>query len=150
MIMEQYRAGCGREMRLTHGLPSPIIFGRNDVAIYATGRCYVPPRIGNEEEVLDVPRALQRQGYSGAPAPKKSDKAFPDGADFRLEIPSVEGPRVLAAVLAQADRYGLAVNRVSQGSGGMLLEESELRESGADGERGGPRSLALHGPPCRF
>lgn len=150
MIMEQYRAGCGREMRLTHGRPSPIIFGRNDVAIYATGRCYVPPRIGNEEEVLDVPRTLQRQGYSGAPAPTKSDNAFPDGADFRLEIPSVEGPRVLAAVLAQADRHGLTVNRVSQGSGGMLLEESELREMARMGSEAGLEVSLFTGPRAGF
>lgn len=60
--------------------------------------------------------------------PPASSVKFPDGADFRLEIPSVEGPKVLAAVVKEAVHYGLTVNRVSQGSGAMLHTEAELRE----------------------
>lgn len=60
--------------------------------------------------------------------PPASSAKFPDGADFRLEIPSVEGPKVLAAVIKEAALYGLTVNRVSQGSGAMLHTEAELRE----------------------
>ena len=52
--------------------------------------------------------------------------AFPDGAHFRIEIPSVEGPRVLEEVVAAAESEGIVVNRISQGSGAMLLRESEL------------------------
>jgi hypothetical protein len=55
-------------------------------------------------------------------------RTFPDGADFRIEIPSVEGPRVLETVIAAAADEGIVVNRVSQGSGAMLLREEELRE----------------------
>jgi hypothetical protein len=53
-------------------------------------------------------------------------RAFQDGAHFRIEIPSVEGPRVLEEVVAAAEAEGVVVNRVSQGSGAMLLRESEL------------------------
>lgn len=60
--------------------------------------------------------------------PTRSDLRFPDGADFRIEIPSVEGPKVLIAVLDEAKKRGVTVNRVSQGSGAMLQTESELRE----------------------
>jgi hypothetical protein len=62
-------------------------------------------------------------------------RAFPDGAHFRIEIPSVEGPRVLEEVVAAAEAESVVVNRVSQGSGAMLLRESELcamAEIGAD------------------
>ncbi|MHB8468295.1 MAG: hypothetical protein ACYDCH_00860 [Gaiellaceae bacterium] len=52
--------------------------------------------------------------------------AFPDGADFRIEIPSVEGPSVLEEVVTAAEAEGIVVNRVSQGSGAMLLRETEL------------------------
>ncbi|HEY3506275.1 MAG TPA: U32 family peptidase [Actinocatenispora sp.] len=55
-----------------------------------------------------------------------SPKRFPDGAQYRVEIPSVEGPEVLAAVLAEADRRGVLVHRVSQGSGTMLLTDAEV------------------------
>jgi hypothetical protein len=58
-------------------------------------------------------------------------RTFPDGADFRIEIPSVEGPEVLEAVIAAAADEGIVVNRVSQGSGAMLLREDELRAMAA-------------------
>ena len=46
-----------------------------------------------------------------------SEKRFPDGAQYRVEIPSVEGPRVLEAVIEEADRREVQIHRVSQGSG---------------------------------
>lgn len=60
--------------------------------------------------------------------PPPSSVRFPDGAHFRIEIPSVEGPKVLAAVIKEAEHRGLTVNRVSQGSGAMLHTEAELCE----------------------
>ncbi|MGH2630058.1 MAG: U32 family peptidase [Actinomycetota bacterium] len=53
---------------------------------------------------------------------------FPDGAAFRIEIPSTEGPRCLEAVLDEAARRDVPVHRVSQGSGGFLLTDAELDE----------------------
>jgi hypothetical protein len=57
-----------------------------------------------------------------------SSKRFPDGAQYRLEIPSVEGPRAMAAVLEEAEARKVRVHRISQGSGIMLLTDSEIRE----------------------
>jgi hypothetical protein len=57
-----------------------------------------------------------------------STKRFPDGASFRFEIPSTEGPRCLEAVLEEAERRDVPVHRVSQGSGGFLLTDDELDE----------------------
>jgi hypothetical protein len=53
---------------------------------------------------------------------------FPDGAQYRIEIPSVEGPRVLQAVLTEAEELNVPVHRVSQGSGIMLLTDAEIRQ----------------------
>lgn len=55
-----------------------------------------------------------------------STKRFADGAACRVEIPSVEGPEVLDAVLAAADERAVPVHRVSQGSGTLLLTDSEI------------------------
>jgi hypothetical protein len=55
-----------------------------------------------------------------------SEKRFPDGAQFRVEIPSVEGPACLEAVLEETDRLDVRVHRVSQGSGVFLLTDDEL------------------------
>jgi len=53
---------------------------------------------------------------------------FGDGAQYRVEIPSTEGPRCLAAVLEEADRLDVRVHRVSQGSGVFLHTDAELDE----------------------
>lgn len=57
-----------------------------------------------------------------------SEKRFPDGAQYRIEIPSVEGPEVLNAVLEEARKRGVRIHRISQGSGMMLLTESEIKD----------------------
>ncbi len=57
-----------------------------------------------------------------------STKRFPDGAEYRIEIPSVEGPRAMKAVLEEAEARKVRVHRMSQGSGVMLLTDSEIRE----------------------
>jgi hypothetical protein len=57
-----------------------------------------------------------------------SSQRFPDGGQWRVEIPSVEGPNALRAVFETADALGVPVHRVSQGSGVMLLTDDELDE----------------------
>src|SRR6478736_1335282 len=55
-----------------------------------------------------------------------SAKRFPDGAQYRIEIPSTEGPRCLEAVLEQAAALCVRVHRVSQGSGVFMQTDAEL------------------------
>jgi hypothetical protein len=55
-----------------------------------------------------------------------SEKRFPDGAQYRVEIPSTEGPRCLEAVLDEAAALDVIVHRVSQGSGVFLQTDAEL------------------------
>jgi hypothetical protein len=78
------------------------------------------------------------------------EPAFPDGAAFRIEIPSVEGPRVLEAVLRAAEAEGITVNRASQGSGAMLLRASELRDMAQAGLDSGVEVCLFVGPRERF
>jgi hypothetical protein len=57
-----------------------------------------------------------------------SNARFPDGAHFRVEIPSVENPEALRAVVEEAHLRHVPIHRVSQGSGAMLLSNEDLRE----------------------
>ena len=57
-----------------------------------------------------------------------SPKRFGDGARYRVEIPSVEGPAPFRAVLDAARHHGVRVQRISQGSGIMLLTDAEITE----------------------
>ena len=66
-----------------------------------------------------------------------SEARFADGLRYRFEIPSVEGPRVLEAILAEADQRSVPVRRVSQGSGVMMLTDVEIRELVALGAAAG-------------
>jgi hypothetical protein len=83
-------------------------------------------------------------GREAAAAP--SEARFPDGAQLRVEIPSCEGPAVLAAIVAEAAARHVVVNRVSQGSGAMTLTEAELHEMAVIGAAEGLEVSLFVGP----
>lgn len=85
--------------------------------------------IGTSPRQLQAYRQLlQNAGAPGSDGVTTSAKLFPDGAHYRVEIPSTEGVAGLQAVFAAADEYGVPVHRVSQGSGTMLLTDDEISE----------------------
>jgi hypothetical protein len=96
--------------------------------------------------------SLERQGIPGADlsALPDSAKRFPDGGQYRIEIPSTEGPRALAAVLDEANRRRTPVHRVSQGSGIMLLTDAEIAEMASLGRRAGLEVNLFIGPRATF
>ncbi len=75
-----------------------------------------------------------------------SSKRFPDGAQYRIEIPSIEGPRVFDAMLAAAKEFEVPVHRISQGSGIMLLTDKEIREMAQLGQEHGIEVSLFVGP----
>jgi hypothetical protein len=75
-----------------------------------------------------------------------SDARFADGLRYRIEIPSVEGPRVLDAVLDEAAQRDVPVRRVSQGSGVMMLTDTEIREMAELGAGAGVEVSLFLGP----
>ncbi len=89
---------------------------------------------------------VRRLGAVPEQPPGPSPHRFGDGAHFRVEIPSVEGPEALAAVVEEAQRLGTLVNRVSQGSGAMLLSAAELKEMARIGADQGLEVSLFVGP----
>jgi hypothetical protein len=79
-----------------------------------------------------------------------SEKRFPDGAQYRFEIPSVEGPRALEATLIEARRRRVVVERVSQGSGIFLLTDEEIRDMADQGREAGIEVNLFIGPRATF
>lgn len=57
-----------------------------------------------------------------------SPARFADGTRYRIEIPSVEGPACLSAVIDEAARRDVAIHRCSQGSGVTMHTDAELDE----------------------
>jgi Peptidase family U32 len=76
--------------------------------------------------------AVSGLGLPGGDLQDLPDSAlrFPDGAQYRFEIPSTEGPACLEAVLAASRALGVPVHRVSQGSGLLMHTRAELLEMG--------------------
>ncbi len=75
-----------------------------------------------------------------------SEARFADGLRYRIEIPSVEGPAALRAVIEEADAREVPVRRVSQGSGVMMLTDRELQEMAELGAEHGIEVSLFLGP----
>jgi len=85
--------------------------------------------------MTDDPMGRTRRHLSSLGLPERdlddrpaSARRFPDGGQFRVEIPSVEGPAAFRAVIAAAREHGVHVHRISQGSGIMLQTDAEIEE----------------------
>lgn len=57
-----------------------------------------------------------------------SDKRFPDGGQYRFEVPGIQGPGAMRALLEQMEKYELPIHRVTQTKGIMFLLDSEIEE----------------------
>src|SRR5215218_578192 len=75
-----------------------------------------------------------------------SARRFGDGAQYRIEIPSVEGPEPFRAVVEAASERELRVHRISQGSGMMLLTDDEISGMVALGRQHGIEVCLFTGP----
>jgi hypothetical protein len=93
---------------------------------------------------LQEARALLAERGFGAAG--DSDKRFADGTPYKVEIPSCEGPAVMTAVLDEATKRGVGVDRVSQGSGVMMLTDSEIAEMVSLGAAEGVEVCLFLGP----
>jgi len=69
---------------------------------------------------------LESLGFPQLDGTSSSDRRFPGGEPWRVEIPSCEGPEVMAAVVDEAERRDVPVHRISQGSGVMMLTDAEI------------------------
>lgn len=57
-----------------------------------------------------------------------SDKRFDDGGQYRFEVPGIQGPKVMEALLEEIDRYGLYLHRVTQTKGIMSLSDNDIEQ----------------------
>src|SRR5690625_1663721 len=64
-----------------------------------------------------------------------STKTFPDGAQYRVELPSVEGPASFEALVQTCNELDVHIHRISQGSGIMLYTDEELKQMAEIGKR---------------
>src|SRR5439155_7976946 len=77
-------------------------------------------------------------------------KRFPDGGQYRFEIPSVEGPRVFRVVLESAKEHKVPIHRVSQVSGVLLLGKRDVEEMARIGKGERIEVCLFVGPRATF
>jgi len=57
-----------------------------------------------------------------------SEKRFPDGAHFRIEVPTMNTAVAVKALLEEAERLGITINRVDETYGSFRHTVEELKE----------------------
>jgi hypothetical protein len=95
---------------------------------------------------------LQKLGlppHDPAEAPS-SKLRFPDGGEYRIEIPSTESPRAFRALLDEAASLKVPVHRISQGSGIMLMTDDEIQDMLAIGRKHNIEVNLFIGPRATF
>ncbi|PRZ43868.1 hypothetical protein CLV89_12514 [Tritonibacter scottomollicae] len=55
-----------------------------------------------------------------------SEKRFEDGAQYRFEVPGIQGPGAMAALLDAVEKNGVPIHRVTQTKGVMTLSDPEI------------------------
>jgi len=101
---------------------------------------------GNARDVLSACNLPGRDAYDLPDSPKR----FSDGGQYRIEIPSVEGPRAMEAVVEAAETHQVPVHRVSQGSGIMLQTDEEIGRMVALGRARGIEVCLFVGPRANW
>jgi len=79
----------------------------------------------------EVTKLIERHGIPGRDAHElpTSEKRFPDGAWYRMEISGVERPQVLEAVISEMEKRKIPIHRViSVVMGATLLDRKELKD----------------------
>jgi Collagenase and related proteases len=98
-------------------------------------------------KTITLPDWQPRPEHAGLP---DSPKRFPDGAQYRYEIPSIETPDALEAILEEAAKRNLTIHRVSQGSGIMLLTDAEITAMAKLARSAGVELSLFVGPRAAF
>ncbi|WP_319481178.1 peptidase [uncultured Draconibacterium sp.] len=57
-----------------------------------------------------------------------SEKRFSDGAQYRFEVPGIQGPASMEALMEEVINLNLTIHRVTQTKGIMLLTDNEIQE----------------------
>ena len=59
---------------------------------------------------------------------QNSEKRFDDGGMYRFEVPGIQGPKAMKALLEALDSYGIVLHRVTQTKGIMTLTDDEIKK----------------------
>lgn len=58
----------------------------------------------------------------------QSDKRFKDGGQYRFEVPGIQSPKTMEALLNESTENDIFIHRVTQTKGIMMLSDEEIRQ----------------------
>lgn len=58
----------------------------------------------------------------------ESDKRFKDGGQYRFEVPGIQSPKTMDALLKESSKNNIFIHRVTQTKGIMMLTDEEIEE----------------------
>jgi hypothetical protein len=79
-----------------------------------------------------------------------SDKRFDDGAQYRFEVPGIQGPTAMDALLEAQEKMGIDIHRVTQTKGIMMLLDSEIEAMVAMATQRGIELVLSIGPRATY
>ena len=71
---------------------------------------------------------LKKIGIEETSKDFKSDKRFDDGGQYRFEVPGIQSPKTMNALLKESVRNNIFIHRVTQTKGIMMLTDDEIKE----------------------
>ncbi len=71
---------------------------------------------------------LKKIGIEEVSSDYISQKRFPDGGQFRFEVPGIQSPKTMKALLDEALKSDIFIHRVTQTKGIMMLSDEEIDE----------------------
>ena len=71
---------------------------------------------------------LKKMGIEDTSKDYVSKKRFADGGQFRFEVPGIQSPKTMKALLDGARKNDIFIHRVTQTKGIMMLSDDEIRE----------------------
>ncbi len=77
---------------------------------------------------MQSPDFLKTLGINKVNPTEDSELKFPDGAQYRFEVPGIQMPDTMASLLDASQHYDVNIHRVTQTKGIMLLTDFEIEK----------------------
>ena len=75
----------------------------------------------------DTKKFLKKIGINEVSDGFKSDKRFGDGGQYRFEVPGIQSPKTMEALLKESIKQDIFIHRVTQTKGIMMLTDGEIK-----------------------
>lgn len=79
-----------------------------------------------------------------------SQKRFSDGAQYRFEVPGIQGPTAMKSLLEEVTEKSLVIHRVTQTKGIMLLNDNDITEMVSLAKQGEVELVLSIGPRATY